>query len=61
MEATQLRAPGFSRLGIHGDEHRHYYGFRYADFAAWEAGAQITLVFLMFVGGCAGSTAGGIK
>ncbi len=36
-------------------------GFVTADFDTWEAGAQITLIFLMFVGGCAGSTAGGIK
>ncbi len=36
-------------------------GFVTADFDQWEAGAKITLVFLMFVGGCAGSTAGGIK
>lgn len=36
-------------------------GFVTADFDTWEAGAKITLVFLMFVGGCAGSTAGGIK
>jgi trk system potassium uptake protein TrkH len=36
-------------------------GFVTADFDTWEAGAKITLVFLMFIGGCAGSTAGGIK
>jgi trk system potassium uptake protein len=36
-------------------------GFVTADFDTWEAGAKVTLVFLMFVGGCAGSTAGGIK
>lgn len=36
-------------------------GFVTVDFDAWEAGAKITLIFLMFVGGCAGSTAGGIK
>jgi trk system potassium uptake protein len=36
-------------------------GFITADFDRWDTAAQITLVLLMFVGGCAGSTAGGIK
>ncbi len=36
-------------------------GFVTADFDRWETAAKITLVLLMFVGGCAGSTAGGIK
>src|ERR671910_1629988 len=36
-------------------------GFITADFDQWDTAAQITLVLLMFVGGCAGSTAGGIK
>lgn len=36
-------------------------GYVTADFDEWEAGAKFTLVLLMFVGGCAGSTAGGIK
>jgi trk system potassium uptake protein len=36
-------------------------GFVTADFDEWDTGAKITLVFLMFIGGCAGSTAGGIK
>ncbi|MGI5891899.1 MAG: TrkH family potassium uptake protein [Bacillota bacterium] len=36
-------------------------GFSTADFATWPQFSQITLLFLMFVGGCAGSTAGGIK
>jgi trk system potassium uptake protein TrkH len=36
-------------------------GFVTADFDAWDTGAKIALVILMFVGGCAGSTAGGIK
>jgi trk system potassium uptake protein TrkH len=35
-------------------------GFVTADFDGWDAGAKITLVMLMFVGGCAGPTAGGI-
>src|ERR671914_220316 len=36
-------------------------GFITADFDRWDTAAKITLVLLMFVGGCAGSTAGGIK
>ena len=31
------------------------------DYVAWVAGAQLVLLFLMVVGGCTGSTAGGIK
>jgi trk system potassium uptake protein TrkH len=36
-------------------------GFVTADFDEWDTAAKYTLVVLMFVGGCAGSTAGGIK
>lgn len=36
-------------------------GFCTADFEAWPLLAKAVLVLLMFVGGCAGSTAGGIK
>jgi trk system potassium uptake protein TrkH len=36
-------------------------GFVTVDFDEWETAAKLTLVLLMFVGGCAGSTAGGIK
>lgn len=36
-------------------------GYVTADFDEWDAAAKFTLVLLMFVGGCAGSTAGGIK
>jgi trk system potassium uptake protein TrkH len=36
-------------------------GFITVDFDRWDTAAKITLVLLMFVGGCAGSTAGGIK
>jgi len=36
-------------------------GFITADFDKWDTAAKFTLVLLMFVGGCAGSTAGGIK
>ncbi len=36
-------------------------GFSTADFAVWAYPAQILLVLLMIVGGCSGSTAGGVK
>ncbi|MGM9618903.1 MAG: TrkH family potassium uptake protein [Oscillospiraceae bacterium] len=36
-------------------------GFATADFAAWPAASQCILILLMLVGGCAGSTAGGLK
>ncbi len=36
-------------------------GYVTADFDQWDPAAKIILVLLMFVGGCAGSTAGGIK
>jgi trk/ktr system potassium uptake protein len=36
-------------------------GFITVDFDRWDTAAKIALVLLMFVGGCAGSTAGGIK
>jgi trk system potassium uptake protein TrkH len=36
-------------------------GYVTADFDRWDTMARITLIVLMFVGGCAGSTAGGIK
>jgi trk system potassium uptake protein TrkH len=36
-------------------------GFATDDFAKWPAASQAVLFFLMFIGGCAGSTAGGIK
>jgi trk system potassium uptake protein TrkH len=34
-------------------------GYVTADYDQWDTMARITLVVLMFVGGCAGSTAGG--
>jgi Trk-type K+ transport system membrane component len=34
-------------------------GFVAADFDQWDTGAKTALVLLMFVGGCAGFTAGG--
>ncbi len=36
-------------------------GFITADFDTWDPSAEIILVLLMFVGGCAGSTAGAMK
>ncbi|MDI6767941.1 MAG: potassium transporter TrkG [Bacteroidota bacterium] len=36
-------------------------GFASADFALWAPVAQLILIFLMFPGGCAGSTAGAMK
>lgn len=36
-------------------------GFATADFACWPAPAQLVLLFLMFIGGCSGSTGGAIK
>lgn len=36
-------------------------GFISSDFDTWPAFSQLILVFLMFIGGCAGSTAGGLK
>lgn len=36
-------------------------GFASADFAAWSALSKSILLFLMFTGACAGSTAGGFK
>lgn len=36
-------------------------GFSTADFEKWSVAAQYLLLFLMFIGGCAGSTGGAIK
>lgn len=36
-------------------------GFTTVDYALWHPAAQIVLCVLMFIGGCSGSTAGGIK
>lgn len=36
-------------------------GFATADFNLWSATSKNTLVFLMFIGACAGSTGGGLK
>lgn len=36
-------------------------GYITADFDKWDTAAKYTLFLLMFIGGCAGSTAGGVK
>ena len=36
-------------------------GFMTADYTAWRPAAQILLLILVFIGGCSGSTAGGVK
>ena len=36
-------------------------GFVSADYEQWALGAQVVLLLLMFAGGCAGSTGGGVK
>ncbi len=36
-------------------------GYGTADYEQWSFGSQVVLFFLMFIGGCAGSTGGGIK
>jgi trk system potassium uptake protein TrkH len=36
-------------------------GFSVADYASWPLALPVFLIFLSFVGGCAGSTSGGIK
>jgi len=51
-----LRHAGFAVAALHTGT-----GFGTADFALWPAFVQMTLIGGMFIGGCAGSTAGGIK
>ncbi|HSV56139.1 MAG TPA: TrkH family potassium uptake protein, partial [Magnetospirillaceae bacterium] len=53
---TALRYAGFQASSILTTT-----GFVTADFAQWPPLSQTVLFLLMFVGGCAGSTAGGIK
>ncbi|MDX2411309.1 MAG: TrkH family potassium uptake protein [Woeseiaceae bacterium] len=36
-------------------------GFTTADYASWPAALPVALIFASFIGGCAGSTAGGLK
>jgi trk system potassium uptake protein TrkH len=54
--AESLRYAGFQAASILTTT-----GYATADFAAWPAMAQILLFALMFIGGSAGSTGGGVK
>jgi trk system potassium uptake protein TrkH len=36
-------------------------GYATSDFAQWNSSSQVVLMFAMFIGGCAGSTGGGVK
>lgn len=54
--ANALRYAGFQSSSILTTT-----GFATADFTRWPAASQAVLFFLMFIGGSAGSTAGGIK
>ena len=51
-----VREAGFQLVSVHTTT-----GFSTADFAAWPPAIQLILVGLMLLGGCAGSTAGGLK
>jgi trk system potassium uptake protein TrkH len=53
---TALRYAGFQSSSILTTT-----GFATTDFAKWPAASQGLLFFLMFIGGCAGSTSGGVK
>ena len=53
---TSLRYAGFQASSILTTT-----GFATADFAQWPPLSQTVLFLLMFIGGCAGSTGGGIK
>ena len=54
--ATALRLASFQVVSILTST-----GFGTADYLQWGAGPQVILYSLMFLGGCAGSTGGGIK
>ncbi len=53
---TALRYSGFQVLATISTT-----GFASADFTEWPVLSQMILILLMFVGGCAGSTGGGLK
>lgn len=53
---TTLREAAFNVAAIQTTT-----GFGTSDFNLWDAAPKFLLVTLMFIGGCAGSTAGGIK
>jgi trk system potassium uptake protein TrkH len=54
--ANALRYAGFQSSSILTTT-----GFATDNFVLWPAASQAVLFFLMFIGGCAGSTAGGVK
>lgn len=53
---TALRHSAFQTVSISSST-----GFNTADYSTWSSLPQMLLFFLMMMGGCAGSTAGGIK
>lgn len=53
---TALRYAGFQGASVMTTT-----GFATADFNLWPQFSRLLLLFLMFMGGCAGSTAGGLK
>lgn len=53
---TALRYASFQVLSIISTA-----GFATADYTEWPVFSQVILILLMFVGGCAGSTGGGLK
>ena len=53
---TALRFSGFQAASVMSTT-----GYATADFNLWPQAAKMMLVLLMLVGGCAGSTAGGLK
>lgn len=54
--ATDIRAAAFQTATIISTT-----GFSSQNFNLWPSGAQVLLIVLMFIGGCSGSTAGGVK
>ncbi|MCR5217256.1 TrkH family potassium uptake protein [Treponema sp.] len=53
---TSLRYSSFQTLSLISTT-----GFSTTDFTLWQPAAQVVLLALFFIGGCSGSTAGGIK
>jgi trk system potassium uptake protein TrkH len=65
VDISDLAEAGFARLALDSAFQvvsiATTTGFATADFSSWPSFSQTALVGLMFVGGCAGSTAGGAK
>jgi trk system potassium uptake protein TrkH len=65
LDLSDLADAGFARLALDAAFQvvsiATTTGFATADFSSWPTFSQILLVGLMFIGGCAGSTAGGAK